>query len=87
LPNAKEYINDPTLLSKLMNWDMERAVGLPSDDPIKVFEHALENQAKLIPEEVHLVDDLMRLKSVMVSNLPQDFAYIKKESENLKLTQ
>lgn len=82
MPHIFEYVNDQTLLRKLMNWDTERTIGLDAKHPLRKHEKALVQQAKLIPEEAGLVDDLMRIKYVIKSSGIEDFMNLKKESEN-----
>ena len=81
MPNFKEYLHDQTLLTKLMNWDTERAVGFEKHHPWSVYEKALNSQANLIPEEASLLEDMMRVKQVLKSKSVDDFINMKQKNK------
>lgn len=53
LPNHEYYLSDETLQTKLMIWDSK--LVLDDEHLLKKFKRDLEKQARLIPEEAHLI--------------------------------
>lgn len=85
MPNFKQHFEDETLACKLMNWDTEFKIGLPDDHPLNIFKTKLDAQKKMFPEEAALLADVIRLKSVIRSNMVEGFAILKRERESIKL--
>jgi len=87
MPNFKKHFEDETLACKLMNWDTEFKIGLPDDHPLNIFKNKLDAQKKMFPEEAALLSDVIRLKSVIKSNMVEGFTILKRERESIKLKQ
>ncbi len=87
LPNYKQHFEDETLCTKLMNWDNEVKLGLPDDHPLMMYGNQLDQQSKMFPQESPLLADILRLKSVIKSNMTEGFAILKRERESIKLKQ